>query len=113
MRAAARSRRKCWRRQCANIAPILESRLTETQTAFRWPTAPRGFITAMNCCMSLRRTGFQRAAVGDRDVLEKLRERNWPLGGEGSGHIVSLDHHTTGDGIISALLVLAALKRSG
>ncbi|CCD29482.1 phosphoglucosamine mutase [Candidatus Glomeribacter gigasporarum BEG34] len=56
---------------------------------------------------------FERAAVGDRYVLEKLRERNWPLGGEGSGHIVSLDHHTTGDGIISALLVLAALKRSG
>src|SRR5260363_405513 len=55
---------------------------------------------------------FERAAVGDRYVLEKLRERNWPLGGEGSGHIVSLDHHTTGDGIISALLVLAALKRS-
>src|SRR5260363_37535 len=56
---------------------------------------------------------FERAAVGDRYVLEKLRERNWPLGGEGSGHIVSLDHHTTGDGIISALLVLAALKRRG
>lgn len=55
---------------------------------------------------------FERAAVGDRYVLEKLRKRGWQLGGEGSGHIVSLAHHTTGDGIISALLVLAALKRS-
>jgi phosphoglucosamine mutase len=56
---------------------------------------------------------FVRAAVGDRYVLEKLRENGWQLGAEGSGHILSLDRHTTGDGIVSALLVLAALKRSG
>ncbi len=56
---------------------------------------------------------FVRAAVGDRYVLEKLRERDWELGAEGSGHILSLDRHTTGDGIVSALLVLAALQRSG
>ncbi len=56
---------------------------------------------------------FVRAAVGDRYVLEQLRERGWQLGAEGSGHILSLDRHTTGDGIVSALLVLAALKRSG
>jgi phosphoglucosamine mutase len=56
---------------------------------------------------------FVRAAVGDRYVLEQLRERGWQLGAEGSGHILSLDRHTTGDGIVSALLVLAAMKRSG
>ena len=56
---------------------------------------------------------FVRAPVGDRYVLEKLRERGWQLGAEGSGHILSLDRHTTGDGIVSALLVLAALRRSG
>jgi phosphoglucosamine mutase len=56
---------------------------------------------------------FARAAVGDRYVLEQLRERGWQLGAESSGHIISLDRHTTGDGIVSALLVLAALKRSG
>lgn len=56
---------------------------------------------------------FVRAAVGDRYVLEKLRENNWALGAEGSGHILSLDRHSTGDGIVSALLVLAAVKRSG
>ena len=46
-------------------------------------------------------------------MLEQLRERGWQLGAEGSGHILSLDRHTTGDGIVSALLVLAAMKRSG
>ncbi|MCY0388502.1 phosphoglucosamine mutase [Robbsia sp. Bb-Pol-6] len=56
---------------------------------------------------------FVRAPVGDRYVLEKLRERGWQLGAEGSGHILSLDRHTTGDGIVSSLLVLAALRRSG
>lgn len=54
-----------------------------------------------------------RARVGDRYVLEKLREHKWVLGAEGSGHILSLDKHTTGDGIISALMVLAAILRSG
>jgi phosphoglucosamine mutase len=55
---------------------------------------------------------FVRAAVGDRYVLEQLKARGWQLGAEGSGHILSLDRHTTGDGIISALLVLAALRRN-
>jgi phosphoglucosamine mutase len=57
--------------------------------------------------------GFERANVGDRYVLERLNERGWLLGGEGSGHLLFLDKHTTGDGIISALQVLSALKRSG
>ncbi|KVE29322.1 phosphoglucosamine mutase [Burkholderia singularis] len=56
---------------------------------------------------------FVRAPVGDRYVLEQLHERGWQLGAEGSGHILSLDRHSTGDGIVSALLVLAAMKRSG
>ncbi len=57
--------------------------------------------------------GFVRAKVGDRYVLEALQERGWVLGGEGSGHLLFLDKHTTGDGIVSALQVLSALKRSG
>jgi phosphoglucosamine mutase len=56
---------------------------------------------------------FARAAVGDRYVLEKLHEVGWQLGGENSGHIVCLDKHTTGDGIVSALQVLHALRASG
>lgn len=56
---------------------------------------------------------FVRAKVGDRYVLEELLTRGWHLGGEGSGHLLALDKHTTGDGIVSALLVLQAVKRSG
>ena len=54
-----------------------------------------------------------RAKVGDRYVLEELVERRWQLGGEGSGHLLALDRHTTGDGIVSALQVLQAVSRSG
>ncbi|MEC5215579.1 phosphoglucosamine mutase [Actimicrobium sp. GrIS 1.19] len=57
--------------------------------------------------------GFARAKVGDRYVLEVMQERGWTIGGEGSGHLLFLDKHTTGDGIVSALQVLSALKRSG
>ena len=56
---------------------------------------------------------FTRAKVGDRYVLESLIERKWECGGENSGHLLCLDHHTTGDAIISALQVLAALVASG
>ena len=56
---------------------------------------------------------FARAKVGDRYVLEMLQEKGWKLGGENSGHIICLDRHTTGDGIISALQVLAALQQTG
>jgi phosphoglucosamine mutase len=56
---------------------------------------------------------FARARVGDRYVLELMRERGWQLGGENSGHIICLDRHTTGDGIVSALQVLAAMRESG
>jgi len=54
-----------------------------------------------------------RAAVGDRYVLEALAERGWLLGGEGSGHLLVLDKHTTGDGIVSALQILQAVRRDG
>jgi len=55
---------------------------------------------------------FERAKVGDRYVLELLRERGWECGGENSGHLLCLDTHSTGDGIISALQILGALKRN-
>jgi phosphoglucosamine mutase len=54
-----------------------------------------------------------RAKVGDRYILEELIARGWLLGGEGSGHLLALDKHTTGDGIVSALQVLQAIARAG
>jgi phosphoglucosamine mutase len=64
---------------------------------------------------AMKRMGiaFARAKVGDRYVLELLREKGWQLGGENSGHLICLDKHTTGDGIVSALQVLAAMRESG
>ena len=56
---------------------------------------------------------FIRAPVGDRYVLEKMREENWQIGGESSGHILCLDLTTTGDGIIAALQVLCAMISRG
>ncbi|MGB7481961.1 MAG: phosphoglucosamine mutase [Burkholderiaceae bacterium] len=72
-------------------------------------------MTNMALEVALRRMDieFARAKVGDRYVLELLQQRNWILGGEGSGHLLCLDKHTTGDGIVSALQVLSALRRSG
>ncbi len=55
---------------------------------------------------------FERAKVGDRYVLELLSERGWECGGENSGHLLCLEKHSTGDGIISALQILGALKRN-
>ena len=52
---------------------------------------------------------LERARVGDRYVLERLTEKRWLLGGENSGHLLCLDKHTTGDGIVAALAVLRAL----
>ncbi len=56
---------------------------------------------------------FVRAAVGDRYVVEMMQERGWKFGGENSGHIVCLEKHTTGDGIVSALQILDAILRTG
>lgn len=53
---------------------------------------------------------FERTQVGDRYVLEALRQRGWLLGGESSGHLLCLDRHSTGDGIVAALQVLAAMR---
>lgn len=55
---------------------------------------------------------FARAAVGDRYVLEMMLDKGWQLGGENSGHIICLEQHTTGDAIIAALQVLAALRET-
>ncbi len=57
--------------------------------------------------------GLVRAKVGDRYVLEELAARGWQLGGESSGHLLALDRHTTGDGIVSALQILSAVRRDG
>jgi phosphoglucosamine mutase len=56
--------------------------------------------------------GFERANVGDRYVLELLKQKSWLIGGEGSGHLLCLDHHSTGDGTIAALQVLAAMSQT-
>jgi len=55
---------------------------------------------------------FERANVGDRYVLELLRQKGWLIGGEGSGHLLCLDQHSTGDGTIAALQVLAAMSQN-
>ena len=72
-------------------------------------------MTNMAVELAIKELGvdFARAKVGDRYVLEQMRERGWLLGGEGSGHLLCLDKHTTGDGIVSALQVLSALRRNG
>ena len=54
---------------------------------------------------------FIRSQVGDRYVLEALREKDWKIGGETSGHIVCLDKTTTGDGIVAALQVLSIMVK--
>lgn len=56
---------------------------------------------------------FSRAGVGDRYVMEQLLDKNWRLGGESSGHLICLDQTTTGDGIVAALQVLAAVVEQG
>jgi phosphoglucosamine mutase len=56
---------------------------------------------------------FERANVGDRYVLELLKKHHWTLGGEGSGHLLCLDQHSTGDGTVAALQVLAAMRKQG
>ena len=68
---------------------------------------------AVEVALKTRGVQFVRAKVGDRYVLEELEKNNWLLGGEGSGHLLALDKHTTGDGLISALQVLQACVRSG
>ena len=68
---------------------------------------------AVELALRARDVPLVRAKVGDRYILEELSARGWLLGGEGSGHLLALDKHTTGDGIISALQVLQAVCDSG
>ena len=79
------------------------------------PGAVGTLMTNMAVEVALRRRGvaFERAKVGDRYVLEVLADKGWLLGGEGSGHLLVLDKHTTGDGLVSALQVLQACVASG
>jgi phosphoglucosamine mutase len=82
----------------------------------RKPTGVVGtLMTNLAVEKALQRAGMQfvRAAVGDRYVLEELLARGWQLGGEGSGHLLLLDRHTTGDGIVSALQILELIVRTG
>ncbi|OYU45155.1 MAG: phosphoglucosamine mutase [Burkholderiales bacterium PBB4] len=67
---------------------------------------------AVEVALKARGVQFVRAKVGDRYVLEELEKHRWILGGEGSGHLLALDKHTTGDGLISALQVLQACVRA-
>jgi len=67
---------------------------------------------AVEVALKARGVQFVRAKVGDRYVLEELHKHHWLLGGEGSGHLLALDKHTTGDGLISALQVLQTCVRS-
>jgi phosphoglucosamine mutase len=72
-------------------------------------------MTNMAVEQALQRLGVPmvRAKVGDRYVLEELAARGWHLGGESSGHLLAMDRHTTGDGIVSSLQILQAVRRSG
>ncbi len=81
----------------------------------RVPGVVGTLMTNMAVEQALARAGIPlvRAKVGDRYVLEELAARGWQLGGESSGHLLALDRHTTGDGIVSALQVLQAVRRHG
>ena len=68
---------------------------------------------AVELAIKAKNIEFVRSKVGDRYVLEVLQKNKWLLGGEGSGHLLALDKHTTGDGLISALQVLQACVSTG
>jgi phosphoglucosamine mutase len=89
---------------------IVTDRLAQRQPV---PGVVGTLMTNMAVELALRRLSVPlvRAKVGDRYVLEELGARGWQLGGEGSGHLLALDQHTTGDGIVSALMILQAVRR--
>ena len=91
---------------------MVRDRLAQGQTV---PGAVGTLMTNLGVELALKANGVSlvRAKVGDRYVLEELNARGWLLGGEGSGHLLALDKHTTGDGIVSALQVFKAIRRSG
>ncbi len=90
---------------------MVADRLAQGQAV---PGAVGTLMTNMGVEVALRQRGVDlvRAKVGDRYVLEELVARGWLLGGESSGHLLALDKHTTGDGIVSALQVLQAVQRA-
>ncbi len=90
---------------------MVMDRLAQGQSV---PGAVGTLMTNMAVEMALKDGGIElvRAKVGDRYVLEEMAARGWLLGGEGSGHLLALDKHTTGDGIVSALQVLQAAQRA-
>jgi len=90
---------------------IARSRLVEDAS----PSAVVGTLMSnLGLEVALKRDGidFKRANVGDRYVMEVLKQEGWTIGGESSGHIICLDRTTTGDGIVAALQVLYAVQRS-
>ena len=90
---------------------MVMDRLAQGQSV---PGAVGTLMTNMAVEIALKDGGIEmvRAKVGDRYVLEEMAARGWLLGGEGSGHLLALDKHTTGDGIVSALQVLQAAQRA-
>jgi phosphoglucosamine mutase len=84
------------------------------QRGYSVPGVVGTLMTNMAVELAFRRLGVEmvRAKIGDRYVLEQLEQRGWLLGGESSGHLLALDIHTTGDGLISALQVLQAAVRT-
>ena len=91
---------------------VVADRLARDQAV---PGVVGTLMTNMAVEVALRGRGVPlvRAKVGDRYILEELLARGWQLGGENSGHLLVLDRHTTGDGIVSALQVLQAVRRTG
>jgi phosphoglucosamine mutase len=91
---------------------MVADRLAQKQNV---PGVVGTLMTNMAVEVALRERGlpFVRAKVGDRYILEELAARGWQLGGEGSGHLLALDRHTTGDGIVSALQILQAVRHTG
>ena len=93
--------------------------LIGTELANRGTLRGGGVVATVMSNLGLERylTGLgltlERTKVGDRHVLERMREGGFNVGGEQSGHMILLDHATTGDGTIAALQVLAALVKSG
>jgi phosphoglucosamine mutase len=91
---------------------IAQSRLAD---AGRLPRVVGTLMTNLGLehALEAQGIGLERTKVGDRYIMERLKETDGLLGGEPSGHIICLDRTTTGDGVVSALQVLHALKRSG
>lgn len=93
--------------------------LTGSQLAARGELRGGGVVATVMSNLGLERflngqgLSLERTAVGDRHVLERMREGGFNVGGEQSGHMILLDHATTGDGTVAALQVLAALVQSG